>query len=55
LVDDNLSVLRSAADYGIENLLAIKRPDTQRAPKDTGEFKAIGDFQEILPIEEAVW
>ncbi len=33
LVDDNLSVLRCAADYGIENLLAIKRPDTQGAQR----------------------
>ncbi len=53
LVDDNLSVLRCAADYGIENLLAIKRPDTQAAPKDTGEFRGIQNFEEILPINEA--
>lgn len=55
LVDDNLSVLRSAADYGIGNLLAIKRPDTQGAEKDTGEFNALEDFEEILPIEQAAW
>ena len=53
LVDDNLSVLRSAADYGIEHLLAIKRPDTQGATKDTCEFRALEDFEQILPINEA--
>jgi putative hydrolase of the HAD superfamily len=49
LVDDSLPVLRSARDYGIRHLLAIRRPDTRQPEKDTGEFAAIGSFAEVMP------
>jgi len=49
LVDDNLSVLRAAADSGIAWTIAVKRPDTTLGEKDTGEFPAISDFSEIQP------
>lgn len=49
LADDSLPVLRSAAAYGIRHLLAIRQPDTQQPPKDTGEFPAIHRFAEVMP------
>ncbi|HKK07141.1 MAG TPA: GMP/IMP nucleotidase [Gammaproteobacteria bacterium] len=49
LVDDSLPVLRSAKNHGIAHLLAVHKPDTQRPPKDVGEFEAIRDFREIMP------
>lgn len=49
LIDDSLPILQSAAKYGIAYLLGISQPDTQAPPKETGEFKAIRSFQEIMP------
>jgi len=50
LVDDNLAVLRAARGYGIAQLLAVQRPDTRGAPRETGEFAAVGTFLDLLPI-----
>jgi len=49
LVDDSLPVLRAAKSYGIEHLLAVRKPDTQREEKDVGEFNAINHFSDIMP------
>ena len=49
LIDDSLSVLQSAANYGIAHLLGIKQPDSQAPPKEGGEFRAIDSFREIMP------
>ncbi len=49
LVDDSLPVLDSARRYGIAHLLAIEQPDTQQAPKHTGDYAAIQSFAELLP------
>ncbi|ACL74003.1 putative hydrolase [Thioalkalivibrio sulfidiphilus HL-EbGr7] len=49
LVDDNLDVLRSARDFGIAHLRAVRRPDTRRSEVDTGEFVGIEDFRELEP------
>lgn len=49
LVDDNIDVLRAAADSGIRHLLAVKRPDTGAGDVDSGEFEAIESFAQILP------
>ena len=48
LVDDSLPVLDSARTYGIAVLIAVRRPDTRRPPKDTGAYLSIGDFSELL-------
>jgi len=47
-VDDSLSVLRSAQQYGIQHLLAVRKPDTMKADKDTEEFNGIDSFADIL-------
>jgi putative hydrolase of the HAD superfamily len=49
LIDDNLAVLRAARDYGIAQLLAVHRPDTRAAPRETAEFAAVRDFRDLLP------
>ncbi|MGD8569195.1 MAG: GMP/IMP nucleotidase [Gammaproteobacteria bacterium] len=50
LVDDSLPVLRTAKQYGIAHLLAVRKPDTQREEKDVEEFNAIYHFEEIMPF-----
>jgi putative hydrolase of the HAD superfamily len=52
LVDDSLPVLRSAQCYGIAHLLAVRRPDSRRPPKDVAEFAAIDSFAQITPRPE---
>jgi len=49
LIDDSLPVLRSARDYGIAHLLAVRNPDSKLPEKDVGEFAAIRSFRDILP------
>ena len=41
LVEDSLSVLASARAFGLGHLLAIRRPDTGRPPRDIRDFPAI--------------
>jgi putative hydrolase of the HAD superfamily len=49
LIDDNDSVLRAAADFGIRYLLTIEQPDSARAARAELNFPAFNDFHEILP------
>ena len=49
LIDDNLSALRSARRYGVRHLHAVRRPDSRRPPRDTGEFPAVESFLDIMP------
>jgi len=53
LVDDSLPVLRSAKQYGIKNLLAVRRPDSKAIEKDVEEFNAINNFSDIMPINHS--
>lgn len=48
-VDDSLPVLRSAQRFGIENLLAIRLPDSRQRSTAVDEFPAVEGFAEILP------
>lgn len=47
-IDDNLHVLRSAQQYGVEYLLAIHQPDSQQPPKDTEEFVAVECYRQLM-------
>jgi 5'-nucleotidase len=49
LVDDSLPVLRAARQYGIEQCIAVKRPDSKGPEKSTVEFQAIGSLRELIP------
>lgn len=49
LIDDSLSVLRSAQSYGIRHLISISRPDTGQPKREINGFAAIEDFRELMP------
>ncbi len=48
LIDDSLSVLRSAQTYGIQHLLAVRRPDSQQAPRYAEGFIFLEHFSESI-------
>ena len=50
LIDDNDSVLRSARDYGINNLLSVHKPDSGAAGRTSGEFQMIRSFDDLMPV-----
>ncbi len=46
-IDDNVAVLQSARDFGMEMLLHITRPDTRRSARDHDDFvgiEGVGDL-----------
>ena len=47
-IDDNVSVLQSARDYGVEMLLQITQPDTLRPARHNEDFIGIGGVAELL-------
>ena len=47
LIDDNLSVLRSAQRHGIRHLLAIAKPNSQAPLMHTAEFEAVSSFKSL--------
>ncbi len=49
LIDDNLKVLESAKNYGIEQLVSIVQPDSQVPAREIEGFLAIDLFEEIMP------
>ncbi len=49
LIDDSLSVLASAKEYGIRYLLAISQPDSQSPVRDINEFGAVKHLNELKP------
>ncbi len=50
LVDDSLSVLRSAREYGMGFLLAVYQPDSRQPVREIDEFEAIHHFTDIMPV-----
>jgi HAD superfamily hydrolase (TIGR01509 family) len=49
LVDDSPAVLRSAREFGIGHLVAVRKSDSRLPPRDIAEFPAIDDFRELMP------
>lgn len=49
LIDDSLPVLRAARNYGIAQVVAVKRPDSRGPEKEVCEFPAIRDMREVMP------
>jgi len=47
-IDDNLAVLKSADEYGIEHLRAIRLPDSQGDEIHTKDFAVIENYREII-------
>ena len=50
LIDDSVSILRAARDYGIVHLRAIRRPDSRQAERDFDGFAALDEFAESVPL-----
>ncbi|WP_428622770.1 GMP/IMP nucleotidase [Sedimenticola sp.] len=49
LVDDSLSVLQSAKEYGIAYLLCVRNPDSTLPTREIAEFEAIESFRDLMP------
>ena len=47
-IDDNLSVLRQAEEFGIRYLLSIDQPDSSQPPRGIDEFMTLGDFSDLI-------
>ena len=47
-IDDNVPILRSAAQFGVKHLLAVYEPDSRKGVKDTEEFAAVRDYRALL-------
>ncbi|MDT4859113.1 GMP/IMP nucleotidase YrfG [compost metagenome] len=47
-IDDSLPILRSARDFGVGHLLAVRQPDSQAEPRDTEEFAAVEDYRALI-------
>ncbi|MES1195444.1 MAG: HAD family hydrolase, partial [Steroidobacter sp.] len=48
-VDDSLSVLRAAREFGIAQIVAIAQPDSTRPAREISEFPAVTSIVELLP------
>ncbi len=49
LIDDNLEVLDSAHEYGIQHCLGILQPDSQGSAISSNRYYVIDEFKTILP------
>ncbi len=47
-IDDNHDVLNNARHYGIKHLLTISQPDSQKQIKQTDDYIAIDDYQQLM-------
>ena len=51
-IDDNLTVLETAACYGIGHLFAVSRPDlTQPMRTPSGRFTSLDHFDDLVPSD----
>ena len=53
LIDDSLSVLKSAEQYGIRHLRAILQPDSKIDPSPHDHYLHIDRFADIIPLPES--
>ena len=49
LIDDNLEVLDSAHEYGIQYCLGIQQPDSQGGAVSSDKYRVLDGFREIMP------
>lgn len=54
LIDDTVSVLHSAQQYGIKHLLTLLQPDSKQSQRERGEYPGILHFDEIMPVNGKV-
>ncbi len=48
-IDDSPAVLRAAREFGIQHILAVRKPDSKAPSRDIDDFSAINGFDEIMP------
>ena len=48
-IDDSLSVLRTAREFGIHHIVAVRKPDSQSPAREMEGFNTIDGFDEIMP------
>ncbi len=48
LIDDNLTVLNSAAKYGIAHLFGVHRPNSQQAPVTMADYPLVYNYEDLL-------
>jgi len=53
LIDDNIDVLRTAGEYGIQHLFTIAQPDSCKPARECDEFIAIKSFAEFSNAESS--
>jgi putative hydrolase of the HAD superfamily len=49
-VDDSLSVLSAAREYGIGHLLAVANPDSKQPVNTITDYLSITDYRTLLPV-----
>jgi len=47
-VDDSLSILKAAQDFGIKHLLAVSNPDSKQPAREISDFPCIQDYRYLL-------
>jgi putative hydrolase of the HAD superfamily len=47
-VDDSINILESAERYGIEHLLAVENPDSQKASRIINNYPSTSDFRTLI-------
>jgi len=51
-VDDSPPVLDAAADFGIGNVVGVRRPDSRGPARDTGAHAAVDGVGDLLPVSD---
>lgn len=49
-VDDGLPMLRAARNFGIGQVVAIRRPDTTQPSREVSEFPSVERLGDLLPV-----
>lgn len=49
-VDDSISVLNAAQEFGIGHLLAVANPDSRQPEREITEYLSVSDYRTLLPI-----
>ncbi|WP_172439763.1 GMP/IMP nucleotidase [Pseudoalteromonas piscicida] len=49
-VDDSISVLNAAKEFGIGHLLAVANPDSRQPKREINEYPCVSDYRTLLPI-----
>ncbi|WP_396588318.1 GMP/IMP nucleotidase [Bermanella sp. R86510] len=50
LIDDSVPVLESAKRFGIQHLMCIAQPDSQKPKRDIADFPSIEQFSDVMPL-----